>query len=192
MKKILMLTVLLSCLVMVAPSLAAGPKVGSTLPDITLAAPPDNADRTYLGWGWGKTFKIPEIQAPYVLIEIFSMYCPYCQDEAPNVNKLYVKIQSDPTLKDKIKVIGIGVGNTAYEVKIFKSLYKIPFPLFPDDDYVIHRQLGEVRTPYFIGVKINSDGTPQVIYSQLGALGDVDPFLKQFVALTDPKPEVTP
>lgn len=188
MKKIIILSILLPCLLLTTLSLAAGPpKIGSPLPDITLTAPKDSAEKDYLGWGWGKSFKIPETQAPYVLIEIFSMYCPYCQGEAPNVNKLFAKIQADPKLKDKIKLIGIGVGNTTFEVKTFKTKYKVPFPLFPDADYVIHKQVGEVRTPYFIGVKLNADGTTKVIYSQLGVLGDVDQFLNQFVALTDLK-----
>jgi peroxiredoxin len=183
-KKIILWTLFLFLLVWAAP-LAAAPKVGGPFPDITLTAPPDSAEKDYLGWGWGRSFKIPEIKAPYVLIEIFSMYCPYCQGEAPNVNKLYGKIQANPKLKDKIKLIGIGVGNTAFEVKTFKTKYKIPFPLFPDGDYVIHKQFGEVRTPYFIGVKINPDGSTRVIYSQLGVLGDVDQFLTQFTTLTD-------
>ena len=183
-KKAILWTLILFLLVWAAP-LAAAPKVGGMLPDITLTAPPDSAEKDYLGWGWGRSFKIPEIKAPYVLIEIFSMYCPYCQGEAPNVNKLYAKIQANPKLKDKVKLIGIGVGNTAFEVKTFKTKYKIPFPLFPDGDYVIHKQVGEVRTPYFIGVKINYDGSTRVIYSQLGVLGDVDQFLTQFTTLTD-------
>lgn len=188
MKKIITLWALLLIFTLTTSSLAAGPpKVGSALPDITLTAPKDSAEKDYLGWGWGKSFKIPETEAPYVLIEIFSMYCPYCQGEAPNVNKLYAKIQANPKLKDKIKLIGIGAGNTAFEVKTFKTKYKVPFPLFPDADYVIHKQVGEVRTPYFIGVKINADGTTRVIYSQLGELGDVDQFLNQFIALTDLK-----
>lgn len=188
MKKISFLWSLTLFLLMWAtPLTAAPPKVGGALPDITLTAPQDNAEKDYLGWGWGKSFKIPEIKAPYVLIEIFSMYCPYCQGEAPNVNNLYAKIQANPKLKDKLKLIGIGVGNTAFEVKTFKTKYKIPFPLFPDGDYVIHKQVGEVRTPYFIGVQINDDGSTRVIYSRLGVLGDVDQFLTLFTALTDLK-----
>ncbi|HOO39989.1 MAG TPA: TlpA disulfide reductase family protein [Syntrophales bacterium] len=188
MKKIVILSIVSVLLALWTGTLAAAPpKVGGPLSDITLSAPKDSGDKDYLGWGWGNSFKIPEIKAPYVLIEIFSMYCPYCQGEAPNVNKLYAKIQANPKLKDKIRLIGIGVGNTAFEVNTFRTRYKIPFPLFPDADYVIHKQVGEVRTPYFIGVKINADGTTRILYSQLGVLGDVDQFLTQFMSLTDLK-----
>ena len=182
--------VVIMLLFTVASSLAAAsspPEVGGPLPEIKLPIPKASAEKNYLDlgfFGFG-TFKIPEIKAKVVIIEIFSMYCPYCQREAPNVNQLYAKIEQDPALKGKIKIIGIGAGNTAYEVGTFKNKYNVPFPLFADSDYVIHKMVGEVRTPYFIGVKINPDGTNRVIYSKLGALGSVDDFLSTFVKLSD-------
>jgi len=190
MKKILGCWLLVIMLLLaVASSLTAAsypPVVGGTLPDIKLPIPKDSADKNYLGlgfFGFG-SFKIPEIKAKLVIIEIFSMYCPYCQREAPNVNQLYAKIEQNPALKGKIKIIGIGAGNTSFEVGTFKKKYNVSFPLFADEDYVIHKTLGEVRTPYFIGVKINSDGSHQVIHSKLGNLEGVDQFLEMIVKLS--------
>ena len=60
----------------------------------------------------------------------------------------------------------------------------VPFPLFADADYVIHKMVGEVRTPYFIGVKINTNGSHQVIYSKLGEMEGVDQFLATMVRLS--------
>jgi thiol-disulfide isomerase/thioredoxin len=162
------------------------PDVGGMLPDIKLSMPKDSAEKSYLGlgfFGFG-SFKIPEIKASLVIVEIFSMYCPYCQHEAPYVNQLYAKIEQNPALNGKIKIIGIGAGNTPYEVGTFKKKYNVPFPLFADGDYVIHKIVGEVRTPYFIGVKINPDGSHQVIYSKLGAFEGVDQFLEMMIKLS--------
>ena len=155
------------------------------MPDITLSAPRDSADKNYLGLSGFGSFKIPQIRAKVVVIEIFNMYCPYCQREAPNVNKLYAKIDHNPALKDVVKVIGIGAGNTPFEVGIFSKKYNVPFPLFADEKFVIHGLVGEVRTPYFIAVKINPDGTNRVIYSKLGAIGGVDDFLSTLIKLSD-------
>jgi peroxiredoxin len=171
-----------------AAGLAAGtPPAGGQLPDFTLGVPKDAAEKSYLGLSGSGAFKIPQIRAKTVVVEIFSMYCPYCQREAPNVNRLYEKIEADPALKGKIKLIGIGVGNSAFEVGVFRKRYNIPFPLFPDGDFVLHKLLGEARTPYFIGVKIGPDGSHQVIHSRLGAFESVEKFLDEIVKASDLK-----
>jgi thiol-disulfide isomerase/thioredoxin len=164
---------------------AEPPAVGGALPDFTLSAPKDSGEKSYLGLSWwGGKFTIPKIKADVVIIEIYSMYCPYCQAEAPKVNALYERIEADPALKGKIKLIGIGVGNSSYEVNVFRNRYNVTFPLFPDGDFTIHKLIGEVRTPYFIGVKINKNGSHQVFYSKLGAFESVDQFLTQMIRLS--------
>jgi len=163
-------------------SLAFGSNVppvkGDVLPEIKITLPQNATDRSYLGLEGKGFFKIPQIKATIVIIEIFSMYCPYCQKEAPEVNRLYSIIESNPDLKDKIKLIGIGAGNSSFEVEVYKKKYNVPFPLFPDEDFSIHKCIGEVRTPYFLGVKINDDGTHRIFYSQLGKFKGAELFLE--------------
>lgn len=181
MKKLCMIWTILACLLIlpsVAAAEAAPPAEGGKLPDIKLAIPEDAGYQTYLGIKGEGTFSLPQIKAPVVIIEIFSMYCPHCQKEAPSVNAQYAKIQSSEKLKDKVKLVGIGVGNSPFEVEYFKKMYEIQFPLFPDGQFIIHKQLGEVRTPYFIGIKNHKDGSHTLFYSKLGAIADNDNFLK--------------
>ena len=151
---------------------------GETLPVINLSTPKSPAEKSYLGLSGEGPFKIPQIKAKAVIIEIFSMYCPYCQKDAPGVNELYTLIDNDPDLKKKIKLIGIGAGNTPFEVGVYKKNYAVPFPLFPDQDFTIHKACGEVRTPYFIVVKINEDGSHLIVHSQLGEYPGAKPFLE--------------
>jgi peroxiredoxin len=159
----LILVVSLCASVSTAASL---PAVGGVLPDLS------------------PNFSLPKPKDGVVIIEIFSMYCPYCQKEAPNVNKLYDKIQANPNLKSKIRLVGIGVGNSAYEVDVFRKKYNVQFPLYSDGDFNIHKKLGEPRTPYFIGVKINPDGSHRIFHSKLGEFGDVDAFLAEMIRLS--------
>ena len=59
-----------------APAATASqpPPVGGVLPDIVLDVPQNPELKSYLGLTGKKTFRIPEIQAEVVIIEIFSMY----------------------------------------------------------------------------------------------------------------------
>ena len=153
------------------------PLEGDLLPEIVLSVPNNPDHQKYLGLHGEGSFTIPQIKARVVIVEIFSMYCPYCQAEAPSLNKLYSKIQGDTNLKDNFKIIGIGTGNSTFEIEHFRKTYDIPFPLFPDDDFSLHKKIGEVRTPYFFGIAINEDGTHKILYSKQGRLEDHDQFI---------------
>jgi peroxiredoxin len=153
------------------------PAKGATFPALTFPGPQNAEDRGYLGLSAPGPFKITQLQAPVVIIEIFSMYCPICQKEAPLINELYQAIEKDPQLKGQIKLIGIGAGNTLFEVDFFKKKYQVPFPLLPDENFVLHKALGETRTPYFFVVKLDKGQPPRVIYSELGGIKGLEPFL---------------
>lgn len=162
---------------------AAGPPtVGGPLPAFTLTVPKEAAEKAYLGLAGSGTFAIPQLRSQAVVIEIFSMYCPYCQKEAPKVNQLFSLIEADPGLRGKIKVIGIGAGNSPFEVGIFRKKYGVAFPLFPDADFTLHKLLGEVRTPTFIVLKNQPSGSSQVVLSRLGAFASAEAFLAEIVA----------
>ena len=160
------------------------PKQGGTLPVIKLNVPKDPVLRSYLGLSGEGLFEISEIKAEVVIIQIFSMYCPLCQREASRVNELYENIGKDPNTRGKLKLIGIGAGNSQFEVGIYMKTYKVPFPLFPDGDFSIHQSLGEVRTPYFIGVKIKDDGSHEIFYTRLGGFENAEEFLQLMLELS--------
>jgi thiol-disulfide isomerase/thioredoxin len=129
------------------------------------------------------TFKIHEIKAKVILIEIFSLYCPICQSTASAMVELYRQIENHPDFKGKIKLIGIGAGNTESEADAYKQIHNIPFPIFSDEDFSIHRTLGEVRTPFLIVIKVNQDGpqgqdgSHEIVHTHLGGLTDIQGFL---------------
>jgi peroxiredoxin len=148
--------------------------------NFNLQAPEDASHRSYLGLETDP-FVLNQIQAKIVIIEIFSMYCPICQREAADVNKLFELIQKNPKLKDQVKLIGIGAGNSTFEVDFFKKNYQIEFPLFSDTKFVIHKKIGEVGTPYFIGLTPDKDQGLKIFYSQSEKISDPAQFLQTLV-----------
>lgn len=146
--------------------------------DFNLPVPEDQAQKQYLGLLEGDHFSIGQVKAKIVIIEIFSMYCPVCQREAVNVNHLFQLIQNNASLKEHVKMLGIGAGNSSFEVDFFKKKYDIKFPLFSDTDFSLHKKIGEVRTPHFFGVTLEEDHTFKVFYSKSGDVSDPDTFLK--------------
>ena len=170
------------------PDITTTPVAGIQLPAISLTSPTDESTRNYLGLSTLKTdtFSPAEIECDILLVEIFSMYCPFCQREAPDVNELFQLMQDDPKLSQKIKLIGIGVGNSAFEVGIFKTKYAVEFPLFADDNFAIHKQIGQVRTPFFIAVSNLGKNKNQVILTKLGGFSSPEKFLRSITKLINP------
>jgi len=153
------------------------PIEGGVFPEIILSAPQTAHEKDYLGITGTDPFKISQIKADVVIVEIFSMYCPHCQKDAPVINELFELIQNKPSVRDKIKIMGIGAGNTQFEVDFFKDQYKVPFPLLHDESFSVHKNIGEVRTPYFFVLDIKEDKSYEIIYSKAGSIGDPQTFL---------------
>jgi len=159
----------------------ATPAEGEAFPVMTLAAPEKAAEREYLGLTGKGPFKISQVKSDLVIVEIFSMYCPYCQKEAPNMNELYRLIDKNADIRDRVKIIGIGAGNTAFEVDVFRKEYGIEFPLIPDEQFSVHKAVGEVRTPYFFVIRVNRDGSNKIVYSKVGSIQDPARFLEMVI-----------
>lgn len=187
MKKATILLCVLAFLVFPATLVlgeAGPPQVGGVLPEIILSVPQDAEHQNYLGLSGKNEFRIPEIKSTVVLVEIFSMYCPFCQADAPIVNEFYRKLENDKYLNDNIKLIGIGAGNSEFEIEVFRKKYTVKFPLFPDSDFSIHKMCGEVRTPYFIGIKMDKGGAHKIFYSKLGSMENAEKFMDEIRRLS--------
>ena len=140
------------------------------------------AEREYLKIDQGP-FHLSQIDSAVLIVEIFSIYCPFCQKEAPNVNSLFRTILANPSIESRVKLLAIGAGNSLYEINAFRDLFKVKFPLIPDGDFSVHKILGEVRTPYFF-VLLKKPTGMQVVYSRDEGFGDPEAFLELVCART--------
>ena len=159
------------------------------LKNVKLFVPEDPAQISYLGIKeTSGQISLADIKADVLIIEIFSMYCPHCQRHAPVANKFYQAIDSNKGLRDKIRIIGIGVGNSPYEVGIFREKYSSPFPLFDDRTSAVVNAFGGILTPHYFGLKMKADSTFEIFYSKAGGYTDAEEFLEMIVKLSGIKP----
>ncbi len=146
---------------------------------VRLSVPENQAEKNYLGLTDSGDFSFRHIKADTLIIEIFSMYCPICQGEAPKVNELHKLIEREPKLRHKVKLIGVGTGNTPLEVELFRKKYKVSFPLFPDDHFMIQKAFPKpVRTPTFVVLTINRGKKFAVAHALEGRFESAEAFLK--------------
>ncbi len=166
-------------------NVSAADRAAELMPEIILPVPENAEQRTYLGLENtdSESFSVADIDADVVLIELFSMYCPYCQEEAPLVNELYEMMNALPESGPSVKIIGIGASNSEFEVGHFRDTYGVEFPLFPDQDLSIYKALSGAGTPGFIGLRMDPKGTsePQIVLRQSGGFHSKEEFLAELI-----------
>lgn len=182
MQRFLIFMALSTLLLLVSP-LQSAETVNSPLPELTLTVPEDQAARDYLGLNKpaGESFTIEEIDADILVIELFSMYCPFCQEEAPLVNELYQAMKDYSVGDYSLKIIGLGANNTQFEVDHFQETYSVAFPLFPDKDMSMYEALEGKGTPGFVCAKRGDDGKFTIIMRQSGGFNQAEEFLSQLL-----------
>ena len=150
-------------------------------PAVTLQLPSDPALRHYIGVKAGDTFTVDDMASEVVVVEIFNMYCPFCQREATHVNELFTLVDGREDLNRRLKIIGIGVGNSNYEVDFYRRSYSVQFPLFADKDFEIHEKVGKVRTPCFFILKRDAHRRFRVAFVHSGGFKTPEAFLKEII-----------
>jgi thiol-disulfide isomerase/thioredoxin len=148
-------------------------------PDLIFTQSLSREEQNYLGLPPKKVFSFREITGNLILVEFLSTYCINCQRQAPIFNEVYSLIERDPRLKGKVKMIGIAAGNNTTEVEIFKTAYRIPYPILSDARFDAHVAVGSPRTPFSIWVRRDAQGNSIVVSTHLGLIGSVKAALDE-------------
>ena len=151
--------------------------VGSAMPDLLLRGEITAEHLAHLGLKGPAPHSLSAIKAKTVILVAFSMYCPHCQREAPALNEMNTLI-ADRGLAGDVKLIGVGIGNSDFEVQVFQQKYAVTFPLFSDPDFKVNKDIGEVGTPFFYVLNLDpSTGAFLVVDTLLGRMTSADAFL---------------
>ena len=137
-------------------------------------------EKEYLGLKDGIDPILANANADLIILEFLSVYCPSCQMQAPIFNQLYSAIEKDSALGDKVKMIGIGVGNNHKEVERFKESRDVLFPILPDAKFEVYERLANsMRTPYTLALKRDSSGSLIMVNSHIGIIRSYESYLEE-------------
>jgi hypothetical protein len=155
------------------PGWSAGlPKKGDTLPVFELSAPASVKAREYLGVQ-KDSFRLADVSCRLLLFEVIGVYCPQCYRQAPLFNNLFNRIEKGK-LKGQVKMLALAAGGNENEIKYLYEQIQYAYPVVPDQDFAVHKLLGEPRTPFTLLIDPNG----KVVHSHMGIIEDIDAFLK--------------
>jgi len=150
--------------------------VGQVFPDIAFKGPLSVQEAKDLGVETAdKTVRFSQLKAEAIILVVFSMYCPFCQKEGPELDKMH-KLIGQKGLTDRVKLVGLGAGNSPFEVNVYREKFGLGFALFPDQDFEAYKALGQVGTPYYYILKRQGAGFV-IVEEQLGCVASPGSFL---------------
>jgi len=162
------------------------PKLGDTLPEMSLAAPVSNQDKAYLGIPDTPQFLIGDIDTRVLVLEILGVYCPVCHRQRPHINRLFHRVNKIADLAGKVKFLGIAAGGTPMETAYYIKQSKVPYPVLPDEKFIVHKKLNEPLTPY----TLIATREGKILYAHLGLIEDMDKFFTTLKELADTAPPI--
>ncbi|MGE4358137.1 MAG: peroxiredoxin family protein [Candidatus Omnitrophota bacterium] len=150
--------------------------------ELELNLPSRAEDLLYLGLQGvkSKSFKLSEVNAKVIVLEIVTAYCPYCAGSIPQINRFYELIK-DSSYASQIKIMGIGMANSEEEIDAFRNKYELPFPVLADEDNRVYKILGRIKLPYWVILFRNSKGTWEELYTQSEKLPEPENLLDLIV-----------
>lgn len=165
-------------------------RLGDPFPELTFPNVLNDQERAYLGLGRGETFTVNDFDEELLVVEFLNKYCFHCQVQAPVFVLVYNSIQADPGLSYKVKMIGIGAGNSRHQLEVFREETGVQFPLVPDADFVAYDAVGSPKTPFTLLLRKDKDGKRivasahrGVIYSDKGFVEEIKAVLQYDVSL---------
>ncbi len=126
------------------------------LPDFAFTAELTEEERSYLGLSKPGAFSLNDIGADLVIVEFLNVYCFACVQQAPIMNDIHRLLEERADLRDRVRFLGIGVGNGAAEIAAFRERMDVSYPILADSDFQALDAIG------------NPGGTPFIVFFPRG------------------------
>lgn len=114
---------------------------------LNLPAPTSKHAQSALGLSADKThFKLGDLEADLLVIMVFDMYCHVCHQSSENMQAVADSLLKSPKVQS-VCILGLGRGDTDFEVQTFVKKLGLKFPGIPDRDKSVTDALGVRTTP---------------------------------------------
>lgn len=91
----------------------------------------------------GSVYKSQEYQDAVWVVETFFLGCPYCNDNAPNVNALKNHFKND----ERVQILDVGIDKADSDYAEWIRRHKPNHPVLKDANRALVRQLGTTTYP---------------------------------------------
>jgi len=123
--------------------------IGDPFPGFSQTNVLTQEDCAYLQIGCTGSFNLRDVPHDVVIIEFLNVYCHTCRTQVAIFNDLYAAIQQEPSLRGRVCILGIAVGNSADEVRTFRKDFGALYPILTDRDKKIFKMTGNIQgTPH--------------------------------------------
>ena len=156
---------------------------GDHFPTLTFENVLNNEERAYLGLGDRTTFSMQDLDPELLVVEFLNKYCYHCQQQAPILNRVYEAVEADSTLRGRVKMVGVGVGNTRFQLEKFREEKGNPFPLVSDFTFEAYEAVGSPKTPFTVLLRRDEEGKRVVASAHRGVIYSDEGFVEEIRAI---------
>lgn len=117
---------------------------GAEIPDLSAdpLAEPDGYAKLGLTQTSGPV-KLTDIKGEILILELFNRFCMSCLKQTAELEKFNQDIQK-AGLADKIKILGIGIGNSGPDLVAFKKVVPYSYAVAPDQRFNFYYDIGDL------------------------------------------------
>lgn len=162
---------------------------GDLFPSLSLPNLLGTNGKRYLGLGEKAEFPLVDIQAEVLVVKFLNSNCVYCIKSLPVFDEIFQTIERDQNLRKRIKILGISAGDTPAEVAFFEKQHAIPYPIFPDPEFIAHKAVYEPTVPFVVITKRDRQGRWVVATVHVGLTFSAEGFVRELKAILDIDPE---
>jgi peroxiredoxin len=168
----LLCTLLISVLAGTAFAADGPPGLGQTMPALSLKTPAYGQDAKELGVAGKKTFRLQDLKAKVIVLEVIGVYCDVCTKQVGAFNTLYARL-GRLMQAGEVRMFALAAGGNDLEVESLRKTGIYKYPVVADEQYKNHKLLREPKTPYTMVVT----STGKVLYAHLGIDDDIEGLL---------------